>query len=63
MNIPPGKSHLTVLDILIELRCWLADNVQLQAAPATCPTVTNSPRPTVSRPLMRCCISYAISQA
>ncbi|MGY3854308.1 hypothetical protein ACW5W8_16000 [Aeromonas aquatilis] len=34
MNIPPGKSHLTVIDILIELRCWLADNVQMQAAPA-----------------------------
>lgn len=34
MNILPGKSHLTALDILIELRCWLADNVQMQAAPA-----------------------------
>ncbi|HHQ4450572.1 TPA: hypothetical protein ACSP0N_001186 [Aeromonas veronii] len=34
MNIPPGKSHLTVLDILIELRCWLEDNVQMQAEPA-----------------------------
>ncbi|MBR7630014.1 MULTISPECIES: hypothetical protein [Aeromonas] len=34
MNVPPGKSHLTALDILIELRCWLADNVQMQAAPA-----------------------------
>lgn len=34
MNAPPGKSHLTALDILIELRCWLADNVQMQAAPA-----------------------------
>ncbi|MGL6350314.1 MAG: hypothetical protein ACRC2U_10850 [Aeromonas sp.] len=34
MNLTPGKAHLTVLDILIELRCWLADNVQMQAAPA-----------------------------
>ncbi|MBL0467577.1 hypothetical protein [Aeromonas veronii] len=34
MNILPGKSHLTALDILLELRCWLADNVQMQAAPA-----------------------------
>lgn len=34
MNVPPGKSHLTALDILIELRCWLADNVQMQVAPA-----------------------------
>ncbi|MFB2908149.1 hypothetical protein ACE1BH_25110 [Aeromonas jandaei] len=34
MNLPPGKAHLTALDILIELRGWLADNVQMQAAPA-----------------------------
>lgn len=34
MNVPPGKSHLTALDILIELRCWLEDNVQMQAEPA-----------------------------
>lgn len=34
MNLPPGKAHLTVLDILIELRCWLEDNVQMQAEPA-----------------------------
>lgn len=34
MNIPLGKSHLTTLDILIELRCWLADNIQMQAEPA-----------------------------
>ena len=27
MNQTPGKSHLTALDILIELRCWLADKV------------------------------------
>ncbi len=25
MNQPPGKSHLTALDILLELRCWLAE--------------------------------------
>lgn len=34
MNQPPGKSHLTALDILLELRCWLEDNVQMQAEPA-----------------------------
>ncbi|MEH8161525.1 hypothetical protein [Aeromonas allosaccharophila] len=34
MNQAPGKLHLTALDILIELRCWLADNVEMQAAPA-----------------------------
>lgn len=34
MNQPPSKSHLTALDILIELRCWLADNVEMQAEPA-----------------------------
>jgi hypothetical protein len=34
MNQTPGKAHLTVLDILIELRCWLADNVDMQAEPA-----------------------------
>ncbi|POG18827.1 hypothetical protein [Aeromonas veronii] len=34
MNQPPGKIHLTILDILLELRCWLADNVEMQAAPA-----------------------------
>jgi hypothetical protein len=34
MNLPSGKSHLTALDILIELRGWLADNVEMQAAPA-----------------------------
>ncbi|MCW0504518.1 hypothetical protein [Aeromonas piscicola] len=34
MTLSPDKSHLTALDILIELRCWLADNVQMQAAPA-----------------------------
>lgn len=31
MNLTPGKSHLTALDILIELRGWLADNIQMQA--------------------------------
>jgi hypothetical protein len=30
----PGKSHLTALDILIELRGWLQDNSQQQAEPA-----------------------------
>ena len=34
MNIPPSKTHLSALDILIELRGWLADNVEMQAAPA-----------------------------
>ena len=34
MNQTPGKPHLTALDILLELRCWLEDNVQMQAEPA-----------------------------
>ncbi|OEC42782.1 hypothetical protein [Aeromonas sp. DNP9] len=34
MNQPPGKTHLTTIDILIELRGWLEDNIQMQAAPA-----------------------------
>jgi hypothetical protein len=34
MNQTPGKPHLTAIDILIELRCWLADNVEMQAEPA-----------------------------
>ena len=34
MNQTPGKSHLTALDILIKLRNWLADNVEMQAEPA-----------------------------
>ena len=34
MNLPLGKTHLTALDILLELRGWLADNVQMQAEPA-----------------------------
>jgi hypothetical protein len=34
MNHIPGKAHLTALDILLELRGWLADNVEMQAAPA-----------------------------
>ena len=34
MNIPLGKNHLTALDILLELRCWLADNIEMQAEPA-----------------------------
>ncbi|MFM5811131.1 hypothetical protein ACET6J_10360 [Aeromonas veronii] len=34
MNKTQGKPLLTVLDILLELRCWLADNVDMQAEPA-----------------------------
>ncbi|HHQ4598717.1 TPA: hypothetical protein ACSP2X_003877 [Aeromonas veronii] len=34
MNQTPGKYHLTTLDILLELRGWLADNVEMQAEPA-----------------------------
>ena len=34
MNPIPGKTQLTNIDILIELRCWLADNVEMQAEPA-----------------------------
>jgi len=34
MNLVPGTSHLTALDILIELRGWLADNIEMQAEPA-----------------------------
>jgi hypothetical protein len=34
MNQPPGTYHLTPLDILLELRCWLADNIEMQAEPA-----------------------------
>ncbi len=34
MTLSPDKSHLTALDILLELRCWLADNVEMQAEPA-----------------------------
>ncbi|HEH9415000.1 TPA: hypothetical protein SIA28_003659 [Aeromonas salmonicida] len=34
MNLIPNKAHLTALDILIELRGWLADNVEMQAEPA-----------------------------
>ena len=34
MNQTSGKDHLPTLDILIELRCWLEDNVQMQAEPA-----------------------------
>lgn len=33
MNQTRGKSYLTALDILIELSCWLADNVEMQAEP------------------------------
>ncbi|MCS3791231.1 hypothetical protein [Aeromonas hydrophila] len=34
MNLSPGKTHLTTLDILVELRNWLADNIEIQAEPA-----------------------------
>ncbi|WP_429187014.1 hypothetical protein [Aeromonas veronii] len=34
MTLTPGKSHLTALDILLALRCWLADNIEMQAEPA-----------------------------
>ncbi|MCZ4332149.1 hypothetical protein ACSZN3_15640 [Aeromonas hydrophila] len=34
MSLPSGKTHLTALDILIELRSWLADNIKMQAEPA-----------------------------
>ena len=34
MNQTPSKTHLMALDILFELRCWLADNVEMQAEPA-----------------------------
>ena len=34
MSLTPDKTHLTALDILLELRCWLEDNVQMQTEPA-----------------------------
>ncbi|WP_323066083.1 hypothetical protein [Aeromonas jandaei] len=34
MNQTIGKTHLTALDVLLELRCWLADNIEMQAEPA-----------------------------
>lgn len=34
MNQTPCKAHLTAFDILLELRCWLADNVEMQNEPA-----------------------------
>ncbi|WP_337075868.1 hypothetical protein [Aeromonas veronii] len=34
MTQMPDKAHLTALDILLELRCWLADNVEMQSEPA-----------------------------
>ena len=34
MTLTLGKNPLTALDILLELRCWLEDNVQMQAEPA-----------------------------
>ena len=34
MSLTPDKTYLTALDIILELRCWLADNVEMQADPA-----------------------------
>lgn len=34
MSLTPDKTHLTALDIILELRYWLADNVEMQAEPA-----------------------------
>ena len=34
MSLTPDKTYLTALDIILELRCWLADNVEMQAEPA-----------------------------
>ncbi|MGR6724350.1 hypothetical protein [Aeromonas veronii] len=42
MNQTPGKTHLTALDILIELRGWLADNIEMQAEPAIVAHLPNS---------------------
>ncbi|WP_429220513.1 hypothetical protein [Aeromonas veronii] len=41
MNQTSGKTHLTAFDILIELRCWLADNVEMQAEPAIVAHLSN----------------------
>ncbi|MFM4921200.1 hypothetical protein [Aeromonas dhakensis] len=41
MTPTPGKTYLTALDILIELRCWLEDNVQMQAEPAIVAHLSN----------------------
>ncbi|ELI6422795.1 hypothetical protein RRM51_002215 [Aeromonas veronii] len=41
MSLPPDKTHLTTLDILLELRCWLADNVEMQAEPAIVAHMSN----------------------
>ncbi|WP_376869291.1 hypothetical protein AB5G97_02695 [Aeromonas veronii] len=42
MTLTPDKSHLTALDILLELRGWLVDNVQMQAEPAIVAHLPNS---------------------
>ena len=34
MSLTPDKTHLTALDIILELRYWLADNVEMQTEPA-----------------------------
>ena len=44
MNLTPGKAHLTALDILIELRGWLADNIQMQAEPTIVAHLANGYR-------------------
>ncbi|MDQ1885334.1 hypothetical protein RA180_15200 [Aeromonas salmonicida] len=41
MNMAPGKSHLTAIDILIELRGWLEDNCQMQVEPAIVAHLSN----------------------
>ncbi|QLH68511.1 hypothetical protein HXV88_19730 [Aeromonas veronii] len=41
MTLTPGKTHFTALDILIELRCWLADNVEMQTDPAIVAHLSN----------------------
>lgn len=62
MNQTPGKNHLTTLDILIELRCWLTDNRPSLLSSLICPMATCSPKLTVSRLSIRCCISCGTNQ-
>ncbi|MCR3927616.1 hypothetical protein ACB295_10995 [Aeromonas caviae] len=49
MNLTPGNAHLTALDTFIELRGWLADNVEMQAAPAIVAHLPSSYRLTQKR--------------
>ncbi|WP_240687605.1 hypothetical protein [Aeromonas hydrophila] len=66
MTLTPGKTHLTALDILLELRCWLANNVEMQTDPAIVPHLPNGyllTQADCSTPLMRCSITCAISRA